>query len=182
MLIRITADGQDYDAVNELADGHEQVIENRFGKHIFTRSQKTPSQVMAAYFMKEGITVATAESCTGGLIASKFTEIAGISQSYKMGLVTYSNEAKMSLLKVSEATLADKGAVSPKLPGEMCENLGRISGCDMNVSVTGTRGRTAAARKSPWGWSTSASITREGPILRNAASMVLQGHPEPLVA
>lgn len=151
VLIRITADGQDYDAVNELLDGYEQVIENRFGKHIFTRSQKTLSQVMAEYFMKEGITVATAESCTGGLIASKFTEIAGISQSYKMGLVTYSNEAKMSLLQVSEQTLADKGAVSPETAREMCENLGRISGCDMNVSVTGIAGPDGGSAEKPVG-------------------------------
>ncbi|MEG2418924.1 MAG: nicotinamide-nucleotide amidohydrolase family protein, partial [Eubacterium sp.] len=97
------------------------------------------------------VTIATAESCTGGLISGKLAEVPGISKSLKMGLVTYSNEAKIQLLDVSSDTLAQYGAVSAQTAREMCENLARISGCDLTVSVTGIAGPGGGTAEKPVG-------------------------------
>lgn len=151
VLIRITADGTDPKQVNALLDDYSKEIEKRFGTHIFAHSQKSLSKTVGEFLMKNGITVASAESCTGGLIASMLTEIPGISDVFKMGLVTYSNEAKRELLGVKNTTLDTYGAVSEETAKEMCEGLARISGCDLNVSVTGIAGPDGGTAEKPVG-------------------------------
>ena len=112
VMIRLTANGDDSETINALLDRYEKVIIERFGSHIFTHSQDSLDVTVGKLLMEKGLTVALAESCTGGLVASKLAEIPGISASLKMGLVTYSNEAKMQLLNVRAETLDRYGAVS----------------------------------------------------------------------
>jgi len=87
-----------------------------------------------------GLTIATAESCTGGLVAAALTEVAGSSDVFERGFVTYSNAAKMELLGVLEETLAAHGAVSEEVAREMADGALARSAADLAVSVTGIAG------------------------------------------
>ena len=86
------------------------------------------------------LTLTTAESLTGGMVASRFTDVPGASEVFKQGLVTYSNRAKRKLLEVKKSTLKDYGAVSEKTAKEMAKNGAFITGADVCVSLTGIAG------------------------------------------
>ncbi len=89
------------------------------------------------FFSEKGLTIASAESCTGGLISKRITDISGASLMYGYGLCTYANEAKMKLLKVNEDTLAKYGAVSSQVAAEMASGLLELSEADVAICTTG---------------------------------------------
>lgn len=94
-----------------------------------------------------GLTVATAESCTGGMVAAALTDVPGSSAVLDRGFVTYSNRAKQEMLGVSEATLAAFGAVSEDVAQEMCEGALRRAGVDLAISITGIAGPGGSEHK-----------------------------------
>ena len=89
---------------------------------------------------ERGLLLATAESCTGGLCAKRLTDVAGASQVFCGGMVSYTNDVKMRLLGVKEETLAQFGAVSGETAREMAEGVRKTTGADVAVSVTGVAG------------------------------------------
>jgi nicotinamide-nucleotide amidase len=99
----------------------------------------TPAAILAAARAK-GWRIATAESCTGGMVAAALTDIAGASDVFEVGYITYSNAAKMDLLAVREDTLATHGAVSIEVAAEMAQGAARRSGAQVAVSITGIAG------------------------------------------
>ena len=101
--------------------------------------------------IEKGITIATAESCTGGKISSTITDVPGSSSIFGYGMVTYSNEAKMKILGVKEETLKRVGAVSEEIAFEMAEGLKNLSGADVAVSVTGIAGPGGGSIEKPVG-------------------------------
>lgn len=96
-------------------------------------------------------TLAVTESCTGGLISKRLTDVSGCSDMFGYGAVTYANEAKMTLLGVSEQTLAQHGAVSAQTACEMAQGIRRLSGADVGISTTGIAGPTGGTDKKPVG-------------------------------
>ncbi len=98
-----------------------------------------------------GLTITTAESCTGGLIAGALTDIAGSSDVFDRGFVTYSNEAKQEMLDVSQNSLDRFGAVSETVAKEMAYGAIVHSGCDMSVAVTGVAGPGGGTELKPVG-------------------------------
>ena len=103
------------------------------------------------YFIENKITVATAESCTGGLLAAAFTSYPGVSAIYQHGVITYSNEAKNKLLKVSPETLRQNGAVSRQVCAQMCFNLAKSSKCQLTLATTGVAGPGGGTKTKPVG-------------------------------
>lgn len=112
-----------------------------------------------------GLKLATAESCTGGLIAAALTEIAGSSSVVERGFVTYSNEAKIEMLGVDAATLAAHGAVSRETAREMAQGAVSRSNADFAVAVTGIAGPSGGTAEKPVGLVHLAAAGRQGGLL-----------------
>jgi nicotinamide-nucleotide amidase len=112
------------------------------------------------------LTVATAESCTGGLVAAALTEIAGSSDVVDRGFVTYSNAAKASLLGVPEATLAAHGAVSRQTAQAMAQGALARAGVDLTVAITGVAGPGGGSAEKPVGLVHFAAAARDGRLIQ----------------
>ena len=97
------------------------------------------------------LTISVAESCTGGLLAYHLTKIANSSKYFQMGLITYSNEAKIKILKVNKNIIKKNGAVSKECCKSMVQNLSKISKSKINVSITGIAGPGGASENKPVG-------------------------------
>ena len=100
---------------------------------------------------KKKLKIAFAESCTGGMLASEITSISGASKVFGLGLVTYSNQAKITVLKVNKSIIQKYGAVSPQCCEAMVKNLSKISKAQINVSITGIAGPNGGTKKKPVG-------------------------------
>ena len=100
---------------------------------------------------KKKLTVSFAESCTGGLLASTITSISGSSKVFNMGLITYSNNAKVKLLKVPKKTITKYGAVSYETCLSMVKNLSKISKSNISISITGIAGPDGGTKEKPVG-------------------------------
>jgi len=100
---------------------------------------------------KHSMTIATAESCTGGMIGETLTAIPGVSECYGFGVITYANEAKQKLLGVSAKTLENFGAVSSQTACEMAEGALHLSDADIAVAVTGIAGPGGGSAEKPVG-------------------------------
>ena len=100
---------------------------------------------------RKNLKLAVVESCTGGLLASTITSIDGASKVFNLGLVTYSNQAKIKILKVNKNIINKYGAVSHKCCSAMVKNLSRISRANINVSITGIAGPKGGTKQKPVG-------------------------------
>ena len=100
---------------------------------------------------KKKLTISFAESCTGGLLASSITSISGASKIFNFGLVTYSNQAKIKVLKVNKNIIRKYGAVSHECCYAMVKNLSKISKANINVSITGIAGPKGGTKQKPVG-------------------------------
>ena len=100
---------------------------------------------------KKKLTVSIAESCTGGLLASSITSISGSSKVFNMGLVTYSNNAKVKMLQVPKKTITKYGAVSYETCLSMVKNLSKISKANISISITGVAGPSGGTKAKPVG-------------------------------
>ena len=101
--------------------------------------------------VKKKITISVAESCTGGLLAYNLTKLANSSKYFQMGLTTYSNEAKMRILKVNKKIIKKYGAVSVECCRAMVQNLSNISKSKINISITGIAGPGGGSKIKPIG-------------------------------
>ena len=102
-------------------------------------------------FIKKKISISVAESCTGGLLSSTFTKLSGSSEYFQMGLVTYSNKAKIKILKVKKKIIDKYGSVSPQCCRSMVQNLSKLSKSKINVSITGIAGPRGGTKEKPVG-------------------------------
>ena len=101
--------------------------------------------------IKKKLKISFAESCTGGLLTSSITSISGASKIFDLGLITYSNQAKIKFLKVNKNIIRKYGAVSYKCCLAMVDNLSRISKANINVSITGIAGPKGGTKQKPIG-------------------------------
>ena len=101
--------------------------------------------------IKKKLTISTAESCTGGLLSSAITSVAGSSKVFKLGLVIYSNQSKIKILKVLKNIIIKYGAVSEQVCLAMVMNLNKISKTSISISITGIAGPSGGTKKKPVG-------------------------------
>ena len=130
------------------------------------QNQRSLAQQVLELCRTRGMRVATAESCTGGLVAAALTAIAGSSDVVECGFVTYSNAAKQKLLGVPAATVLRYGAVSGETAAAMAKGALKRSGVDLAVSVTGIAGPAGGSKQKPVGLVHFAVASRDGKILK----------------
>jgi nicotinamide-nucleotide amidase len=126
-------------------------VEARLAKYIFARDEESLAGNIACLLTEKRVTLSTAESCTGGLIADSLTDIPGSSVFFERGIVSYSNEAKTDLLKVPAEVIAKYGAVSEQTARLMAEGIRNASGADLGLAVTGIAGPSGGSDKKPVG-------------------------------
>ena len=124
------------------------------------------ADAVVAELASAGKMVATAESCTGGWIAKAITDVAGSSEIFGYGIVSYSNGAKESLLGVKQATLDEDGAVSAAVVEEMAKNAVKLSGSDIAVAVSGVAGPDGGSDEKPVGTVWFAWAVRDGAAVK----------------
>lgn len=149
--LRVTAKAENTNEADALIDGMDREVVGVLGHHVFGRDEETLEEVVVKSLVEHGLTLSLAESCTGGLIANRITDIPGSSDAFLMGVVSYSNQAKMDLLGVDEQLLIDHGAVSEEVARAMAEGARMRAGSDIAVSVTGIAGPTGATPTKPVG-------------------------------
>lgn len=132
---------------------------------MFGREIRARTRCLLKVCRSKGLHVATAESCTGGLISAALTEIAGSSDVFERGFVTYQNEAKAEDLGVSEESLAAHGAVSEPVAREMALGALRRSASEISVAVTGVAGPGGGSLEKPVGLVHLASASKGGSIV-----------------
>ena len=108
-------------------------------------------QLLHKKLIQKKLTISVAESCTGGLLAHNLTKLANSSKYFQMGLTTYSNEAKIKILKVNKNIIKKYGAVSHECCFAMVKNLSKISKANINVSITGIAGPNGGTKQKPVG-------------------------------
>ncbi|HEV2705256.1 MAG TPA: competence/damage-inducible protein A [Pyrinomonadaceae bacterium] len=149
--IHLTAQAKTERDAELLLDGLAGQIEERLGDAIFAFRGETMEEVVGLRLAVGGYTLATAESCTGGLIAQRLTEVLGSSTYFKEGIVAYSNDAKERLLGVPSDFIAEYGAVSAPVAEAMAEGARLRAETDFAISVTGIAGPTGGSEEKPVG-------------------------------
>ena len=144
-----------------------ELVQQLFGDHIIGEGNLSLAQRVLALLQERGKTITTAESCTGGLIASMLTRVAGSSAAFHAGFVTYADYVKVATLGVSEDTLATQGAVSKAVVIEMAEGALEKSGADYAIAVSGIAGPDGGSEEKPVGtvwlaWGTRGAIHTRG--------------------
>ena len=148
--LRVTAKAEE--KAQELMAPMMEELFQRFGDKIYTTEEDvTLEEAIVRMLEEDGMTVTTAESCTGGLLAGRITNVPGASNVYKEGYVTYSNDAKERLLRVKRETLMQHGAVSPQTAYEMAEGVALAAGADASLSITGIAGPGGGTEEKPVG-------------------------------
>jgi len=112
---------------------------------------KSLSNIIIKKLKKKKLKLSVAESCSGGMISSNLTSVSGSSKVFTLGLVTYSNESKIKVLKVPKKIISEYGAVSLECCKAMVKNIARISKSDISLSTTGIAGPKGGSKKKPIG-------------------------------
>ena len=150
--LRITARAKDEQEAETLLAPVVSEVQKRFGAHIFSMDDmETLEEAVVRLLRKEGLTLSTAESCTGGMLSSRLINVAGVSDIYKEGFITYSDDAKHKLLGVSKETLKAHTAVSRETAYEMAVGCAKAAGADVALAVTGIAGPDGGTDEKPVG-------------------------------
>ena len=159
--LRLSAYGADKAQLEQEVAERIEMLKLIIDANIYGYDDETISSVIGKLLNQIGATVATAESCTGGLIGNMITEVSGSSAYYKGGIIAYSNELKERLLGVRHETLEQYGAVSEETAIEMARGCLAVTGADYAIATTGISGPTGATEEKPLGLVYVAIASRE---------------------
>jgi nicotinamide-nucleotide amidase len=149
--LRITAKAPSTEEADRIIAPVADKIHEILGENIYAEGDALLEEVVVGLLNQQKKTVATAESCTGGTLAGRITNVSGSSSVFATGLVTYSNEAKVHLLHIPQALVAAKGAVSPEVAQAMAERVKELAEADFGIGVTGIAGPTGGTPDKPVG-------------------------------
>ena len=149
--LRLTAEGKDKEEAGQHIQAVEDVIVNKASQYIYGMDDDLLEEVVGRLLSKTKATVAVAESCTGGQVASLITNAPGSSAYFIEGVITYSNFSKIARLDVAEATIRCHGAVSAQTAAEMAQGVRQISGATYGLSTTGIAGPSGGTKAKPIG-------------------------------
>lgn len=152
-LLRVTSMAENEDEAEKLCQPVIEEIKNRLSDYIYGVDYTCIEEAVVEMLKDKGLKLATAESCTGGLIGKRITNISGASSVFDCGIISYSNEIKHKILGVSEDDLRTYGAVSEQVAKQMAQGVLRLSGADIAVSVTGIAGPNSNGTDKPVGLS-----------------------------
>jgi nicotinamide-nucleotide amidase len=133
--------------VDSLADA----LDEAFGIHVFSTEGEPLEQIVGYHLGMRGLTIAVAESCTGGLIGERLTNVAGSSRWFLGGAIVYSNELKTKLAKVPQKLLREHGAVSEPVAKALAEGIREVCGASLGIGVTGIAGPSGGSDEKPVG-------------------------------
>ncbi|MDR3637564.1 MAG: competence/damage-inducible protein A [Isosphaeraceae bacterium] len=160
--LRVVGEGATEDEARRMMEPTIALINERFGPLIVGEGKEDVADGLVKLLASTGKTLATAESCTGGLIAHLITAIPGVSAYYPGGVVSYANEAKVQLLGVPRELLEAHGAVSPEVAAAMAVGVRDRFGADLGLSVTGVAGPTGGSPEKPVGLVYLGLVTDKG--------------------
>lgn len=185
VTFRMTARCKDETEGEVLIAPMEKEIRNRLGNNVYGEGQDTIDKVVAKKLVDKNLSIAVAESCTGGMVTSLLVAYPGISRILKEGLVTYTGESKINRLGVNGETIKKYTVVSSQVAEEMAEGVARTSGSDIGISTTGIAGPGGGTEEQPVGLvyigvyykgkisSKELNLTGDRNLIRKKASMYL---------
>jgi len=149
--LRITAKSDKAEEADRLIEQMEEKVNAILGENIYGHDEESLEEVVLKLLQERNMTISLAESCTGGLITSRLTDVPGASASLICGIVSYSNASKLKILGVSEDTISKFGAVSSQTAEEMAYGVKRINRTDIGISITGIAGPDGGSAEKPVG-------------------------------
>ena len=164
--LRITAKATTVEEARALIVPVEKEVRDIFGPLVYGADVASMEEVVLGLLKEKGLTMGTAESCTGGLVAKRLTDLSGASAVFKGGVVSYTNEVKAGVLGVPQEMLDEFGAVSAQVAQAMAQGARKVLGCDLAVSLTGVAGPNPDDRNNPVGLIYVALDTPEGTRVR----------------
>jgi len=141
-------------------------VKSVLGLHVYSTDGRPMEEVLGAMLVERGLTIGVAESCTGGLILTRLTDVSGSSRYVERGVVTYSNASKVELLGVPETLIAAHGAVSEAVASAMAEGIKSRARVDIGVGVTGIAGPDGGTPEKPVGTVAVAAVSAAGNRVR----------------
>ena len=151
VTLRVTARCNEGESPEELLNPLISKIKERLGDTVYSIENKNLEEVAGQMLIEKNVSISFAESCTGGVVSGKLTSVPGISKVFKSSVVSYSNEAKKSILGVKHETLEKHGAVSSETAKEMALGIRRVANTDIAISITGIAGPDGATAEKPIG-------------------------------
>ncbi|KAB1439320.1 competence/damage-inducible protein A [Candidatus Galacturonibacter soehngenii] len=150
--LRVTAKARDEEEAKKLIKPVVKELKARFGNNVFsTDENETLEEAVIKLLTKNELTLTTAESCTGGMLAARLVNVPGVSEVFRQGFITYSNKSKRKILSVQKSTLKKFGAVSEKTAKEMAKGGVFATDSDLCVSITGIAGPDGGTEEKPVG-------------------------------
>lgn len=151
VIIRITAKAKTKEKAQEMCSSYAEKFYDILGDCIYTSQADSLEEVVVSTLAQRGMQLATAESCTGGLVSQRITSVPGASDVFAYGACTYANEIKERMLCVKHETLETYGAVSPQTAAEMSQGVRKAAGADIGVGITGIAGPGGGTQEKPVG-------------------------------
>ncbi|MBP9095270.1 MAG: nicotinamide-nucleotide amidohydrolase family protein, partial [Ignavibacteria bacterium] len=149
--LRINVEAESEEKAEERISEIENQIREKIGEHIFGIGEEILEEITGKMLSEKNLSISIAESCTGGLLSSRITDVSGSSSYFVGGVVAYSNEFKIKFLDVKEETLREFGAVSEETAKQMAEGVRKHFNTDIGISITGIAGPGGGTDKKPVG-------------------------------
>jgi nicotinamide-nucleotide amidase len=151
IFLTLRAEGERETEVTAMLQTYLEQLREKLRGYIYAEDEETMDSVVARMFREKGLSVAVAESCTGGLVAKRLTDIPGSSSYFREGVISYSDAAKTNILQVPSELISQHGAVSVEVAKAMAKGMRKLAGTDLALAVTGIAGPDGGSEAKPVG-------------------------------